>query len=189
MFVPNGHAEISIHAPRTGSDPPICYNISRRKGISIHAPRTGSDGFPASPAILTHSNFNPRSPHGERLWTSFRASPQCTISIHAPRTGSDEVFTVKSQDIKTFQSTLPARGATCQKGCNKNDATFQSTLPARGATTVRRFFCATTRFQSTLPARGATVDCAGEAGRTADFNPRSPHGERRCRLSPPTLAT
>ena len=34
--------EISIHAPRTGSDP---FDMVERieKGISIHAPRTGSD--------------------------------------------------------------------------------------------------------------------------------------------------
>ena len=33
--------------------------------ISIHAPRTGSDPRPALP-VSTSANFNPRSPHGER---------------------------------------------------------------------------------------------------------------------------
>ena len=34
--------------------------------ISIHAPRTGSDRSTTSTTIQ-HLNFNPRSPHGERL--------------------------------------------------------------------------------------------------------------------------
>ena len=38
--------DISIHAPRTGSDIDI-FNIARHAKISIHAPRTGSD-----PSIL-----------------------------------------------------------------------------------------------------------------------------------------
>ena len=33
-------------------------------------------------------------------------------------------------------------------------------------------------FQSTLPARGATVEWGGADELEADFNPRSPHGER-----------
>ena len=48
-----GDFEISIHAPRTGSDiivlKPRCFNI-----ISIHAPRTGSDRIPF---IATVSKF------------------------------------------------------------------------------------------------------------------------------------
>ena len=80
--------------------------------ISIHAPRTGSDpctkGGGADPA-----HFNPRSPHGERHGACAVADTikrfQSTlpargatmgaldmgltedISIHAPRTGSDEI--------------------------------------------------------------------------------------------------
>ena len=61
----SGMCRISIHAPRTGSDPE--YGILPVSVyISIHAPRTGSDAFPC-PASRTYSNFNPRSPHGERL--------------------------------------------------------------------------------------------------------------------------
>src|SRR5699024_2190318 len=79
---------------------------------------------------------------------------------------------------------------------------FQSTLPARGATSVfMPTATSTRRFQSTLPARGATyciiaryvlVVISLHAPRErsdpythphhpggADFNPRSPRGERR----------
>ena len=59
-----------------------------RPQISIHAPRTGSDRFCADtrPEFM---NFNPRSPYGERLWSSGSYGGADSISIHAPRTGSD----------------------------------------------------------------------------------------------------
>ena len=124
-------------------------------------------------------HFNPRSPHGERPQTVF--FPTCG---------------------KLFQSTLPARGATDSgkrnKVCHKS---FQSTLPARGATSPCHFYAsienisihaprtgsdeggrfrrACPQFQSTLPARGATDVVVPLYVATANFNPRSPHGERR----------
>ena len=78
---------ISIHAPRTGSDPPRA-ELPAQVHISIHAPRTGSDHLRAD--MDEHvRNFNPRSPHGER-----------------------QVLTGYIPCDIIFQSTLPARGAT-----------------------------------------------------------------------------
>ena len=102
---------ISTHAPRTGSDKRLVALILLDGIISTHAPRTGSDMYdaikaypgkvfqPTLPArgatcrlIGTRpntSNFNPRSPHGERRrFSSLSLSPMY-ISTHAPRTGSD----------------------------------------------------------------------------------------------------
>ena len=60
----------------------------------------------------------------------------------------------------TFQSTLPARGATAWTAGMRRWMKFQSTLPARGATgRFARDERASVAFQSTLPARGATWDC------------------------------
>ena len=79
--------QISIHAPREGSDLDFevilmsCY-------ISIHAPREGSD-----PKVL-------------RLVDLYK------ISIHAPREGSDLIGLRLSAKVTKFQSTLPVRGAT-----------------------------------------------------------------------------
>ena len=107
-----------------------------------------------------------------------------------------------SFDSRTFQSTLPARGATDAKADidkllkisihaprTGSDVTvynkwfcrfrFQSTLPARGATTMKRRTIPFPRFQSTLPARGATTSPISSGKSTTYFNPRSPHGERR----------
>ena len=79
---------ISIHAPRTGSDATI-QRYTEYLGISIHAPRTGSDA--------------------EELRF---AKNEKDISIHAPRTGSDADCQQPNAVSSSFQSTLPARGAT-----------------------------------------------------------------------------
>ena len=80
------------------------------------------------------------------------------ISIHAPRTGSDAKAAGDAIRAVTFQSTLPARGATLSRQDNRREDEA---------------------FQSTLPARGATLPGSGRTGRPPYFNPRSPHGERR----------
>ena len=57
---------------------------------------------------------------------------------------------------------------------------FQSTLPARGATANGiHVGDPSSRFQSTLPARGATIATLPQPYKQPNFNPRSPHGERR----------
>ena len=103
--------QISTHAPRTGSDEKKVTFLPLTE-ISTHAPRTGSD-CPLSVRRPVPSNFNPRSPHGERPHV-----------LHA-------------QPTKTavFQPTLPARGATSRIPSGTSSCTtFQPTLPARGAT-------------------------------------------------------
>ena len=57
---------ISTHAPRTGSDY-IWQCGLYVGGISTHAPRTGSDHFVFGAGGQEGYDFNPRSPHGERL--------------------------------------------------------------------------------------------------------------------------
>ena len=104
-------AEISIHAPLTGSDLRDRGIKAAVLRISIHAPLTGSDLL-LDQRLRLLSNFNPRSPYGERLSTpkdggetdGFQSTlplrgataqpvetlPLETISIHAPLTGSDK---------------------------------------------------------------------------------------------------
>ena len=86
-YVPGMDFQISIHAPRVGSDFLMLWNIPFRLQfqstlpvwgatvpnrltwnhwkISIHAPRVGSDSFQIKPRAR-NGNFNPRSPCGER---------------------------------------------------------------------------------------------------------------------------
>ena len=104
-------SDISIHAPRTGSDFEFDPTFYRYKLISIHAPRTGSDFLSRAPRLshmpfqstlpargatvkriwrdMARWHFNPRSPHGERPPNIPRVLSSSQISIHAPRTGSD----------------------------------------------------------------------------------------------------
>ena len=56
--------------------------------ISIHAPRAGSD-LQGGAADWKQRDFNPRSPCGERLCPNCGARMDKKISIHAPRAGSD----------------------------------------------------------------------------------------------------
>ena len=171
---------ISIHAPRTGSDK-RCWkdccspaNFNPRSPHGERRPRPDRRTAPchhfnprsphgerhaALPGRCLSRYFNPRSPHGERHDAEFRRQGSGRISIHAPRTGSDDLARGVYVQHVTFQSTLPARGATASASAfAAATAAFQSTLPARGATRRVMSVPASTRFQSTLPARGAT-DC------------------------------
>ena len=58
--------------------------------ISIHAPREGSDASRRTYPVDV-SDFNPRSPRGERRDIDWTAYNRERISIHAPREGSDLV--------------------------------------------------------------------------------------------------
>ena len=81
--------QISIHAPRVGSDASIVVACLVAVLISIHAPRVGSDLIPIKSATEP-TDFNPRSPCGERHMEQGHQSAGRNISIHAPRVGSDE---------------------------------------------------------------------------------------------------
>ena len=102
---------ISIHAPRTGSDL-VVSATSRHCVISIHAPRTGSDDAVCAADTVRHY-FNPRSPHGERPHAALsrmrRTDDFNPRSPHGERHPTRRV----SATASIFQSTLPARGATC----------------------------------------------------------------------------
>ena len=111
-----------------------CVEIASIKKISIHAPRAGSDDASGSTTKTrnafqstlpvrgatrqygvtqgSRTNFNPRSPCGERRRKRGEPKSVCLISIHAPRAGSDRyTFDAQLQEA-AFQSTLPVRGAT-----------------------------------------------------------------------------
>ena len=79
--------------------------------ISIHAPRTGSD--PAVEAVeVSHHGFQSTLPARGATIAQQQENQKQIISIHAPRTGSDALNAYGITETKAFQSTLPARGAT-----------------------------------------------------------------------------
>ena len=101
---------ISIHAPRMGSDRVRLFG-EKVVDISIHAPRMGSDRR-AHGCPTCRTNFNPRSPDGERRLGEAAFRLVALISIHAPRMGSDPNRTGTHWIVFIFQSTLPGWGAT-----------------------------------------------------------------------------
>ncbi len=168
---------ISIHAPRTGSDGRTGVSCGYGN-ISIHAPRTGSDMQPIR-RVLTFLNFNPRTPHGERLAVDGKKYATGEISIHAPRTGSDGLLSSAQRRASNFNPRSPHGERPALRILKRENASdfnprsphgerqkYSEILPKRK-----------TKFQSTHPARGATR-CAAAIQSAADFNPRSPHGER-----------
>ena len=80
--------DISIHAPRMGSDREPSFRRSPERNFN---PRSPDGERPVSPyAERAHGgHFNPRSPDGERQPVFRRADRRGLISIHAPRMGSD----------------------------------------------------------------------------------------------------
>ena len=147
-------------------------------------------------------NFNPRSPHRERLgarcnlrrYLDFNPrSPHRERRVHFP----DFAFWLQ------FQSTLPSQGATDEKfgeflnnfisihapltgsdtaglGKCRQTANISIHAPLTGSDSQREGVKVTvTVFQSTLPSQGATVVDAFMRMAFGDFNPRSPHRERR----------
>ena len=79
-----------------------------------------------------------------------------------------------------FQSTLPARGATvCSDTRSHLQDTFQSTLPARGATWDYISEAYGAYISIHAPRTGSDLTFPDFRIRKNNFNPRSPHGERR----------
>ena len=145
---------ISIHAPRTGSDATI-QRYTEYLGISIHAPRTGSDAFPCL-AARAYSNFNPRSPHGERQLHSTRTPPRGDISIHAPRTGSDADSHGSRKVPNHFNPRSPHGERPRWHGQSSGSTHFNPRSPHGERRLISACSSTLILFQSTLPARGAT---------------------------------
>ena len=104
-----------------------------RRPISIHAPLTGSD-FRFAVALVFGSNFNPRSPYGERLVGVDVLLGAAAISIHAPLTGSDLAMVPSTDAMGYFNPRSPYGERLNSAAMAAAPSTFQSTLPLRGAT-------------------------------------------------------
>ncbi len=150
---------ISIHAPRAGSDASASLIKSLAMLFQSTLPVRGATRYSLEPQAAQR-DFNPRSPCGERL----------------PRSHN-------GKGIEEFQSTLPVRGATNRTGSLGSAHRISIHAPRAGSDYARFHVYLLLRgaFQSTLPVRGATAYAAPIYHGIADFNPRSPCGERRYR--------
>ena len=125
--------DISIHAPREGSDRPMpIYSVPGLE-ISIHAPREGSDLLNLARRMFAR-DFYPRSPRGERRTVQRMDPGRQRISIHAPREGSDPSIFPPFWAAVHFYPRSPRGERLAELGTNSIYEPFLSTLPARGAT-------------------------------------------------------
>ena len=122
---------ISIHAPRTGSDRNMAVRAYPEKIFQSTLPARGATYLSAPvhctspfqstlpargatqrfPMRIDNRDFNPRSLHGERLFTSLSSSSSSNFnprSLHGERL----LLLTDGSFQLGFQSTLPARGAT-----------------------------------------------------------------------------
>ena len=155
---------ISIHAPRMGSDlrGEGCQTVFGR--ISIHAPRMGSDQL--SGWLVRHScRFQSTLP-GWGATSRHHDTVGPMISIHAPRMGSDCPRPDPRMPSSRFQSTLPGWGATPLRLQGRILKTISIHAPRMGSDHITFHIM---------------------VGRLADFNPRSPDGERPGHYNLPTF--
>ena len=94
-----------------------------RAQISTHAPRTGSDGLGVTGFLLS-KDFNPRSPHGERRQTDDGATT--SIRHFNPRSphGERHNASITAATLVVFQPTLPARGATASTSSSTHGSVY-----------------------------------------------------------------
>ena len=124
--------EISTHAPRAGSDTHCAVSWMTHSNFNPRSP-CGERRRDFIPLYTACRNFNPRSPCGERQCSLGFASQQC-ISTHAPRAGSDHFCSLLSQMI-VISTHAPRAGSDALAVISVLlGLEFQPTLPVRGAT-------------------------------------------------------
>ena len=174
------------------------------EAISIHAPRTGSDKrFQALRLFGKH--FNPRSPHGERpdllccyYWrgifqstlpargatflTALSVSPSFDFNPRSPH-GERRHALLTDFSYMDFNPRSPHGERQYHSVVLASDYRFQSTLPARGATLHNKTSGNANMISIHAPRTGSDRRWGTDNYFfIIDFNPRSPHGERRKRF-------
>ena len=209
-----GGGAISIHAPRTGSDIIISHDGAFRN-ISIHAPRTGSDMAIANTPPMCKKFQSTLPARGATLGRTCFSIQRSAFQSTLPARGATLRETLIDGGVIKFQSTLPARGATILIGLLSSAWYFNPRSPhgerlasdadvrhfahisihaprtgsdRRVAYTINR----QTGISIHAPRTGSdNLRVAREAVERHDFNPRSPHGERRAppmtSVSPPSV--
>ncbi len=145
--------EISIHAPRGGSDVGCGFWASGTL-ISIHAPRGGSDG--GQRHAVAPLGISIHAPRGGATCLDEACAKKVMISIHAPRGGSDYDGRCGKARRKDFNPRSPWGERLVTIGEGIGWIRFQSTLPVGGATFRIDVVVIQRIFQSTLPVGGAT---------------------------------
>ena len=129
---------------------------------------------------ITCGNFNPRSPHGERLRSLTSTDSKATFQSTLPARGATICATVRLVARREFQSTLPARGATRPVlYSEKRGGLISIHAPRTGSDSMIRIFPSSVRHFNPRSPHGERRWNRQQRMEQRYFNPRSPHGERR----------
>ena len=146
-------------------------------GISIHAPRVGSDRCAPKRRVIK-SNFNPRSPCGERRCCTLPRGLVPFISIHAPRVGSD-VPSLTAATSESISIHAPRVGSDYDNAstpyCFLN---FNPRSPCGERLCSALELLLLSYFNPRSPCGERRFNSTGKFTTKTDFNPRSPCGER-----------
>ena len=147
--------------------------------ISIHAPREGSDHYRNAPSEVTRTDFNPRSPRGERRGKGDREAQDGEFQSTLPARGATRDI-ARQDTVQGISIHAPREGSDCWhlSPAERSKANFNPRSPRGERPTRLALARSMSPFQSTLPARGATVHDARQPPPGLYFNPRSPRGER-----------
>ena len=174
--------------------------MAHLQSISIHSPRMGRDAFTRS-QNLAYSDFNPLSPHGERQVPGRRCSKGTYFNPLSPHGERHNSLTVAFA-LAPFQSTLPAWGETIYAGNIASAACISIHSPRMGrdpmdalgkpvgggisihSPRMGRDFplvdaAVFAHISIHSPRMGRDTTSTRCAAPSANFNPLSPHGERR----------
>ena len=192
---------ISIHAPREGSDSTVQLRNESIIRFQSTLPARGATGITGE-AGSQQENFNPRSPRGERLQTAPQAQGPCTfqstlpargatenqqeydrlqsISIHAPREGSDIQISDGIGWLSNISIHAPREGSDCRlTGEYLADTNFNPRSPRGERRGLFSYFYASSRNFNPRSPRGERPSMMRRMrGARWYFNPRSPRGER-----------
>ena len=145
--------------------------------ISIHAPRVGSDAQVGATAVDT-IEFQSTLPVWGATTEPSSSLAAIKISIHAPRVGSDAFSRTLREGGDVFQSTLPVWGATEIAAHITATPGISIHAPRVGSDGVARGLLADDLISIHAPRVGSDGKIPHPGGGRKNFNPRSPCGER-----------
>ena len=192
------HPLISIHAPRMGSDLLVHVTMDIAD-IQFQSTLPAWGATEVTLRSLSTSNFNPRSPHGERPGPGYQLlrcihfnprSPhgerhntmagRCRWIHFNPRSPHGErPRKALTQTVMGYFNPRSPHGERLTDSVKaKRPQTFQSTLPAWGATLTDSERYDILKISIHAPRMGSDKKQLRSCKEASYFNPRSPHGER-----------
>ena len=172
---------ISTHAPRTGSDRKPSDRLTRCGRFQPTLPARGATSW----TIFTRraaSNFNPRSPHGERLGALEREVRMLTFQPTLPARGATAAVPDCKTCLYAISTHAPRTGSDSSDSSVSVGASISTHAPRTGSDEIRaRHHAAGQDISTHAPRTGSDFVEPDSFEIYSHFNPRSPHGERRAR--------